>query len=303
MRKNGQEDRSRFRGVFPLLAGLIVVLSGCSLATNAAAHDDRTANPIIAVPHASTVSASLTASAQAGPSLTSLWQQKYGPVRWVWMTTPVPSPINYVPLFDDLELDRERIGNLLSWIDLAERQDGEGLVSPLRGRSMAIHVAFAEGNTLAVRPAWTCETEAGEQGGHSTSCKSVQDFVWIGMPDDTEIFAKSSELYELVTRTYKDWMPGVEPLKVPEKIQVGEPFTVTGGGWLAQQVRVEITKNGQLIWSQESMLDHGAFSVTGTLQAPVSSGDYDISVQFVPFEKLHMGSSRIGTSVKITNSP
>lgn len=303
MKKNGGEGRSWFGAPFPLLVVLIVILSGCSIATDAAAHDNGTANPINAVPHASTASASLTASEQAEPSLTSLWQQQYGPVRWVWMTTPIPSPINYVPLFDDLEGDREKIGNILSWIELAERHEGEGLVSPLRGRSMAVHVAFAEGNTLAVRPAWTCETEAGEQGGHSTSCKSVQDFVWIAMPDGTEMFAKSSELYELVTRTFKDWMPGVEPLNVPEKIQVGEPFMVAGGGWLSQQVRVEITKNGQVIWSQEAMLDHGAFSMTGTLQAPVSSGDYDINVQFVPFEKLHVGSSRIGTSVKITNSP
>lgn len=230
----------------------------------------------------------------------SLLQQYGGAVHQVWMTTPIPSSVNYVPLFADLDPDKERIENILSWIAQSEKVDEEDLVSPVRGRSMAVNIGLGEDHVLVIRPAWTCETKIGEQGNYSQRCTSVQDRVWMSWPDGTEIFAKSPELFELATRTFETWVPAVEPMAVPEEIQIRESFTVSGKGWLAQKVRAELMKHNELIWSRESMVEHGTFTITDTLPLSVSPGDYQLNVHFVPFGKAQTGTSRMGTSVIIT---
>ncbi len=198
------------RAVIILLGAICIAVfaTSCSLHKNAEITIEHSNEPLPEENRQPEVSVMQPAEA----SFVDLAQQQYGPVHSAWMTTPIPSPVNYVPLFNDLEQDREKIERILSWINLAEKVDEDGLVPPLRGRSMAVNVAFAEGNTLVIRPAWTCETEVGEQGNTSTHCTSVQDRVWISMPDNTEVFAASPELYALATETYRDWMPEARPL-------------------------------------------------------------------------------------------
>lgn len=216
------------------------------------------------------------------------------PVRWVTVTNPVHTSMERQPLFGDR--DQEKIAKIVSWIHQAKNVDGTGMTAPLKGRSFAVNVIYNNGNAVQVRPAWRCHSKR-ISNGTETSCNAVNNTVWISVGKEKEFFAKSIELFEFLSGTFRDWMPEVNPFEVPERVKVGEQFTIQGNGLLCRKVKVEIRKKEQVVWSSETNVDHGHFEVHTTFSNEV--GHYDVWIQQIPYNDLPYGGGGMGRSLEL----
>ena len=251
----------RRSSVFALaLLACVALLQGCSETGQAS-------------PSSSAPAPTITAAPQANV-------QPAMPVRFVYMSPPIPTADVAQPLFGDR--DGEKIGQLLDWLHQAAPIDGEGLSSPIKGRSWAVEIEAEDGETREVRPAWRCESEKDEQGNEGVSCVPVPGDIVVMDPDGKTYFAESEPLYRFVSETYKDWMPMVKPVVAPETIELGETFRFEGHGWMTDRVVVEIAKDGLVVWRADAPATHGDFAADGLMYRwAVEPGRYDVTVKGV----------------------
>lgn len=84
---------------------------------------------------------------------------------------------------------------------------------------MAVNIELNDGRLLQIRPAWKCNSRKDEHGNTETSCKVVENHIWVSEPDDEEYFAESERLYRFVSKGYIDWMPNVKPYEAPDQLK------------------------------------------------------------------------------------
>ncbi|MBM7565052.1 hypothetical protein [Paenibacillus sacheonensis] len=200
--------------------------------------------------------------------------------KWVTMTPPLPSDTVSQPLFPDT--DGARVGQLLQWLEAAAPDTNPDLSEP--ERSYALHIALKNGGMIDITPAWKCRDTSESTGSQSMTCHAVQDEVYLTMKlsdgnQETEhYFAHSPALFEFLDSTYKAWMPERASLVYPQTITAGEPFTVSGNGWVDASVTVEVQQNGKVLGTAEAATDHGAFKVTEVIPDDPHISDRDVQL-------------------------
>lgn len=210
-------------------------------------------------------------------------------VQWVYMSWPIPSQYVSSPLIGGR--DNQRIDQLLQWIDQAKRVDGKGLSSPLDGRSMAVNIEFSRKRIIVIRPAWTCDSNKDSQGNTTTSCKPVDNRVWIEGTADGPYFAESGQLYSFVSKGYLDWMPNVKPYEAPSQVAVGAPFTILGRGARTEHVTVALMKGDSTLWAQTVPVKEGEWRLEGQMSDQLPAGDCEW--------KIDTGITTFGVGVKL----
>jgi len=221
-------------------------------------------------------------------------------IRWMYMTPPLPGrTVN--SMYADLHSERATL--MQEWIEQAKTIEGEGLTQPLHGRSMALQIVYEDGTSTTVRPAWSCSGTEDEQGNTGTQCITVEDKVWIGESDGEERFAESEPLFEFVRVGYKDWMPAVEPYRIPDTIRLNESFRIEGHGSLMEKMAVQLVRDGRVVWtSEEAAVDHGDYMIEGRLDfGEFALGEYELrlfGVPYVGFDSLQ-ATPDITTFVKV----
>ena len=211
-------------------------------------------------------------------------------VRWVYMSWPIPSSVVSRPLIGSR--DQDRITGLLHWLEEAKRIDGTGLASPLHGRSMAVNIELNDGRLLQIRPAWKCNSRKDEQGNTETSCKTVENHIWVSEPVDGEYFAESERLYRFVSKGYMDWMPNVKPYEAPDQLKTGATFLVRGHGSRTDQANVALMKGNDTIWKQRASVNEGEWQAEGVISDNLPEGDYEW--------KINTGTTTYGVTVHIS---
>jgi len=195
-------------------------------------------------------------------------------IRWVTLSPPLPSDQVSQPLFPDL--DKAQIEQLLQWIDESEPDADPKLTIPKR--SDVLHIGLKSGESIDVSPAWTCTYTTETNGNQSTHCTTVKDRVTIYPSATSHYYAKSPELYQFLSTKHFVWMPKVPLFLHPESLRLGEPFTVSGNGWVDETVSLEIKHNNQVIWTTKIATDHGRFSTTGIISKNLELPAKDLSL-------------------------
>ncbi|WP_147423818.1 hypothetical protein [Cohnella endophytica] len=225
-------------------------------------------------------------------------------VQWIAMSHPIPMGIANLLFPDEKQAEAAQ---LLQWLAEADEVDGEGMTQPLHGRSMAANIVYRDGKTLEIRPAWSCDTEKSTEGSTGTSCTPVKDYVWIGDSKGQSWFALSPFLFEFVNSGYKASMPDVIPYHFPNAIRLGESFKIEGRGSTAEKTYLQLSQGNKVVWrSDETKVDHGAFEITGKLDAAkYKAGDYELRIVGIPykgFESFEGGEGNgIQTSIQVTD--
>ncbi|MBO7749005.1 hypothetical protein I8J29_33070 [Paenibacillus sp. MWE-103] len=212
-------------------------------------------------------------------------------VHLAYMTWPIPTGMVSRPLFGSI--DRARIATLLHKLEAAERIDGNGLTSPLSGRSMALNIEIKDGRKLQIRPAWTCKTGSDDRGSTTTSCLPADNRIWVSGPDDETYFATSDWLYLFVGKGFLGWMPEVKPYEAPNGLHAGASFSVIGHGSRAEYANVALMKGDKTILSMQSTVTNGEWHIEGTVPGNLMAGDYEW--------RIDTGTTTYGAAVHITN--
>lgn len=227
----------------------------------------------------------------SGPPNVSITEVSAADVRWVYMSWPIPSSVVSRPLIGSR--DKDRITELLYWVEKAKLIDGAGLASPLDGRSMAVNIEFNNEHRLQIRPAWKCNSSKDEQGNTETSCKTVENHIWVSDPNKGEYFAESERLYRFVSKGYLDWMPNVAPYEAPDQLKTGAKFLVRGHGSLTDWANVTLIKGNDTIWEQRVSVNEGEWQAEGIIPDNLPEGDYEW--------KIYTGTTTYGVTVHISS--
>ncbi|MGM0883151.1 MAG: hypothetical protein ACQEXQ_19195 [Bacillota bacterium] len=272
----------------------VSILSGCGQSikenTDTATQASKINRVTSDVDTGGTVSAASTQMVDAASRNASNNRVSASDVRWVYMSWPIPSDVVSRPLIGGR--DEDRIVELLHWLEEAEQVDGSGLSSPLMGRSMAVNIELSDGRSLQIRPAWKCDSHRDEQGNMHTSCKGIDNRVWVAGPDDSEYFVESEQLYGFVSKGYMDWMPNVKPYEVPDQLKTGAPFSIRGHGSRTDQATIVLMKGKDTIWEQRAIVNEGEWQAEGIIPDNLPEADYEW--------KIDTGTSTYGATVHIS---
>ncbi|MGO4107851.1 hypothetical protein [Paenibacillus sp. YAF4_2] len=212
-------------------------------------------------------------------------------VQWVYMSWPIPSVYVSDPLIGSR--DQDRIVQLLNWLDEAKPIDGQGLTSPMMGRSMAVNVEYTNHDILQIRPAWHCTSKSDEKGNTETSCTPVDHMIWVSDPDKGDYFAESEKLFDFVKEGYLEWLPNVKPYEVPAELKQGDEFTIVGHGARVDEVEISLSQGDQIILKQNVVVNEGEWQATGKIPEDLPVGDYDW--------RINNGETRYGVGVHVLN--
>jgi hypothetical protein len=204
-------------------------------------------------------------------------------VHRVYMTTsPNLSDNIFEPLF--IERDKEKIIQILKWIEDAKPVEQNNSIPPIKGRGLAVVIELKNHKSIKIAPSWICE-KVEDSDGEGTSCTKEQNKVWIyGWNDQEEFVAHSKGLF---SKEFLEFMPKSPLYNVPEQVKLDESFSVIGNGWLVNDVKIEITGiNQDIIWSNEVAPKYGHFDISINLKEidlkkEITPGQFFISISSV----------------------
>ncbi|BBI33736.1 hypothetical protein [Cohnella abietis] len=239
---------------------------------------------------------------EAGVKLGLPKQDDTRKVRWIYLTPPISSTEVNVMYADR---NPDKVSQILSWIEFAEPVDGKGIISPLNDRSKVLGIAYEDGVSQEIRPAWQCpSTHQEDKDGNIiyTPCQTVQDTVWIAEGDSEGRIARSKLLFDFIDTGYKEWMPDVTPYDLPDTIRLNKRFQIKGHGSMMEKVYITLSKENNVVWkSDESAVDHGEFEITGVVDSKnYSSGEYMLKIVGVPFPEFPNTQGSILTFINVT---
>jgi hypothetical protein len=143
---------------------------------------------------------------------------------------------DYDPLWGDLDTDAPIIDWLLRAIaggtpvEIMEI-DEERTWTPYS--SLIMNLRFRNGTTWSVRTAIKCDFTS---EGRKTNCLSVPDHWELLHRNEVVVSTALTEWFQRV----REYMPSVEHYALPDQIRLGEPFAISGAGYLEGD-RVELS--------------------------------------------------------------
>ena len=244
-----------------------------------------------------------------------------GEVRVVYASRerqpPFLFPGDYDPLWAGLDTDAPIIDDLLSSIavgtpvDMRAGASNSEAVTIRRGwgmeeedievfddrallseRSLAVNIAFADGTVWSVRQVRGCDVLP---EGRLDNCRPVPDHFELLHSDEVVVSAPLTEWFGRVD----EYMPSVERLEFDDPIPLGEPFTITGGGFHEGNrvvLSIELSDGSDLSLG-EVALDHGAFQWDGKIPKATPSGRAHVGMRVLNGEERVTGMTRSATII------
>ena len=144
----------------------------------------------------------------------------------------------------------------------------------LSDRSMAINIAFRDRTIWSVRQVIGCEIIS---EGRVNNCLPVPDHWELLHRNGVVVSTALTEWFERV----EEYMPSVEHYGVPDRIRLGEPFSISGAGYHEGdrvELSIEFIDQSKLPLG-EVPLDHGAFRWNGEFPKTAPSGYAIVSMR------------------------
>ena len=244
-----------------------------------------------------------------------------GEVRVVYASRerqpPFLFPGDYDPLWAGLDTDAPIIDDLLSSIavgtpvDLRTGASNSEAVTIRRGwgmeeedievfddrallseRSLAVNIAFGDGTVWSVRQVRGCNVLP---EGRLDNCRPVPDHSELLHSDEVVVSAPLTEWFGRVD----EYMPSVERLEFDDPIPLGEPFTITGGGFHEGNrvvLSIELSDGSDLPLG-EVALDYGAFRWDGEIPEVAPSGRAHVGMRVLSGDERVGGMTRSVTVI------
>ena len=155
------------------------------------------------------------------------------------------------------------------------------------GHSLAINVAFRDDTTWSVRQVMGCDVLP---EGRLTNCRPVPDHFELLHRDGVVVSTPLTEWFGRID----EYMLPVERLEFDDPIPLGEPFTITGGGFHEGNrvvLSIELSDGSDLPLG-EVRLDHGSFRWDGEIPEAAPSGRAHVGMQVLEDEEGVWGMSR-----------
>ena len=230
---------------------------------------------------------------------------------------PILFPGDYDPLWADLDTDAPIIDDLLSSIavgtpvDLRAGASNREVLTIRRGwgmeeedievfderallseRSLAVNIAFGDGTVWSVRQVRGCDILP---EGRLDNCRPVPDHFELLHSDEVVVSPTLTEWFGRVD----EYMPTVERLEFDDPIPLGEPFTITGGGFHeGNRVVLSIQlSDGSELPLGEVALDHGAFRWDGKISEGDPSGRAHVGMRVLSDDERVWGMTRSATVI------
>ena len=226
-------------------------------------------------------------------------------------------PGDYDPLWADLDTDGLIIENLLRSIaggrpvDLRAGASNREVVTIrtawgmeeedievfddralLSERSLVINIAFRDGTVWSVRQVRGCDVLP---EGRLTNCRPVPDHFELLHRDEVVVSAPLGEWFGRVD----EYMPSVESLEFDDPIPLGEPFTISGGGFHERNrvvLSIELSDGSELPLG-EVALDHGTFRWDGEIPETAPSGRAHVGIRVLSDDERVWGMTRSATVI------
>ena len=230
---------------------------------------------------------------------------------------PILFPGDYDPLWADLVTDGKIIDGLLTSVvagkpvdlragastrEVVTIRSGWGMeeedIEVFDGRTwlsrhgLAINIAFRDGSVWSVRQVMGCDVAP---EGRVDNCRPVPDHWELLHRDEVIVSTTLSEWFEHVG----EYMPPVKRLEFDDPILLGEPFTITGGGF-HEGNRVVLSMElsyGNDIPLGEVALDYGTFRWDGEIPEGVLAGRTHVGMQVLNDDERVWGMTRSATVI------
>ena len=183
----------------------------------------------------------------------------------------------YDPLWGDLDADAPIIDRLLRAIaggtpaEIVET-DEERIWTWFS--SLIMNIRFRNGTTWSVRTAIKCDFTS---EGRKTNCLSVPDHWELLHRNEVVVSTALTEWFQRV----REYMPSVEHYALPDQIRLGEPFAISGAGYLEGdrvELSIEFIDQSKLPLGEVPM-EHGAFRWDGEFPKTAPTGYAIVSMR------------------------
>ena len=229
---------------------------------------------------------------------------------------PILMPGDYDPLWGDLDADTPIIEKLLlaiaggtpvnieevvgdSYREIKTVNTGWGVEEVLidgptwaSKRSLAINIGFRDGSIWSVRQLRKCDFTP---EGNPTNCLPVPDHWELVHRDEVVESRALTQWFERV----EEYMPKAKFYEVPDPMNLGEPYTISGAGYHEGE-RVELS----IKFSDESEmhlgelpLDHGAFRWDGEIPETALSGLANVTMRVLEGTEVLWSTTRSSVTV------